>query len=210
MLKEACVENFTDIPLVVQRGADRIELCDNLAVGGTTPSIGVIRKSIEYCRDRDIPVIVLIRPRSGDFVYTAIEKEIMLIDLEAAFQAGATGVAIGALTETCSLDKPFLEEIVGLTTAGKCECTFHMAFDSVPEAEQIESAEWLAKTGFTRILTHGGPAEVDIFTHVDHLRKIMAASGRISIMPGGGVTKKNVLELQAQLGFKEAHGTKIV
>ncbi|CZR04463.1 copper homeostasis protein CutC [Trichococcus ilyis] len=210
MLKEACVENFTDIPLVVQRGADRIELCDNLVVGGTTPSIGVIRKSIEYCRDRNIPVIVLIRPRGGDFVYTAIEKEIMLIDLEAALQAGATGVAIGALTETCSLDKPFLEEIVGLTTAGKCECTFHMAFDSVPEAEQIESAEWLAKTGFTRILTHGGPAEVDIFTHVDHLRKIMAASGRISIMPGGGVTKKNVLELQAQLGFKEAHGTKIV
>lgn len=210
MLKEACVENFTDIPLVIQRGADRIELCDNLVVGGTTPSIGVIQKSIEYCRDRDIPVIVLIRPSSGDFVYTAIEKEIMLIDLAAALQAGASGVAIGALTENGSLDKPFLEEVVARVSAGKAECTFHMAFDSIPKAEQIESMEWLAERGFIRILTHGGPAEEDIFTHVDHLRKIMAASGQISIMPGGGVTKENVLDLQAQLGFKEAHGTKIV
>lgn len=210
MLKEACVENFTDIPSVIERGADRIELCDNLVVGGTTPSIGVIRKSIEYCRDRDIPVIVLIRPRSGNFVYTAIEKEIMLIDLAAALQAGARGVAIGALTENGTLDKPFLKEVVELAAAGKGEYTFHMAFDAIPEAEQFESADWLAETGFARILTHGGPADEDIFTHIDHLHKLLTASGRISIMPGGGVTKENVLELQAKLGFKEAHGTKIV
>ena len=82
MLKEACVENFTNVPGVIARGAKRIELCDNLTVGGTTPSVGVIKITTDYCSDKDVPVIVILRPRGGDFVYSLMEKAIMMRDLE--------------------------------------------------------------------------------------------------------------------------------
>ena len=79
MIKEFCAENYTSIPLAIARGADRIELCDNLAVGGTTPSTGVIEETLSYAGEKDIPVMTIIRPRGGDFVYNDIELKIMEI-----------------------------------------------------------------------------------------------------------------------------------
>lgn len=107
MLKEACVENFTNVPGVIERGAKRIELCDNLAVGGTTPSIGVIKIAAEYCSDKDVSIIVILRPRGGDFVYSLMEKAIMMRDLEEIIVLQANGIAVGALTAANALDKPF-------------------------------------------------------------------------------------------------------
>lgn len=210
MIKEACVENFTDVPSLLARGARRIELCDNLAVGGTTPSIGVIRVTTRYCQERAIPVVVMIRPRGGDFVYTPDEREIMICDLEAAARFNPAGIVIGALTEERELDKAFLAEIAGLAKERQLELVFHMAFDHIPKDKQAESLLWLEEAGFARILTHGGPMERPIFEHIEHLRELMQISPTMTVMPGGGITRDNVEALREVLGFQEVHGTRIV
>ena len=210
MLKEVCVENFTDIPNVIERGANRIELCDNLAESGTTPSIGVIKQSIRYCQERKIPVMVLIRPRGGNFVYSAIEKEMMFVDIAEAIKAGADGIVIGALTKTGLLDQEFLKEVATQARKAAVECTFHMAFDAIPEMHQEKAITLIEKIGYTRILTHGGPMEKDIFKHISHLQKLLSHSKQITIMPGGVLTRKNLETLKEALFFTEAHGTKLV
>lgn len=210
MIKEACVENFTHVPEVIQRGADRIELCDNLAEGGTTPSYGVMKMTAEYCHVRDIPLLAIIRPRGGDFVYSEMEKEIMLQDLEAAAQTGVDGVVIGALLENGELDTEFLEECVGIAQAVQLDLTFHRAFDRMPADKQEAALPWLAEHGFSRVLTHGGPDEQTIVENIPRLRELMAVREDIVIMPGGGVTWENLPILERELDLREAHGTKIV
>ncbi len=98
MLKEFCAENYTNIPLAIARGAQRIELCDNLAVGGTTPSTGVQEEVLQYAGEKGIPVMTIIRPRGGDFVYNDTELKIMHTDLIEAKKLGTDGVVLGCLT----------------------------------------------------------------------------------------------------------------
>ncbi|MFZ2454346.1 MAG: copper homeostasis protein CutC, partial [Trichococcus flocculiformis] len=186
MLKEACAENFTNVPELIERGAKRIELCDNLAVGGTTPSIGVIKITAEYCSDKDASIIVILRPRGGDFVYSLMEKAIMMRDLEEIITSHANGIAVGALTAVNDLDKPFLEEIAKLAIANGTELVFHMAFDQIPEDKQRDALLWLREIGFTRILTHGGPTENTIFDNAAHIADLAKISPDMTIMPGGG------------------------
>lgn len=210
MLKEACVENFTDVSAVVSRGAKRIELCDNLTVGGTTPSLGVIKVSTEYCYDHNVSVIVMLRPRGGDFVYSIMEKAMMIHDLEEIIKLRPEGIAVGALTADDELDKPFLEEIAALANNNNIALVFHMAFDLIKKDKQRESLLWLEEQGFTRILTHGGPSEKTIFENAAHIAELMKISPEMTIMPGGGVTKDNLDELLTHLEFDEVHGTRIV
>lgn len=211
MLKEACVENFTDIPSVIEKGADRIELCDNLAVGGTTVSYGVMKKTLTYCRPKNVPVMAIIRPRGGDFVYTDYEKEMMLADIEMAVQLKADGLVIGALTRDNHLDLSFLEKISALVNHTDISLTFHMAFDQLSLEHQLEALISLKKLGFSRVLTHGGPKSQSIFNHVPHLKELMKhAPTGLTILPGGGVNKDNLVELQEVLSLEEVHGTRIV
>lgn len=210
MLKEACVENFTNVPSVIERGAKRIELCDNLAVGGTTPSIGVIKIATEYCSDKDVSIIVILRPRGGDFVYSIMEKAIMMRDLEEIIGLHSNGIAVGALTAADELDKPFLEEIAKLAIDNGIELVFHMAFDQIPEDKQRDALLWLKEIGFTRILTHGGPTENTIFDNAAHIAELAEISPDMTIMPGGGITKDNLADLEKVLAFTEVHGTRIV
>ncbi|MPM38036.1 Copper homeostasis protein CutC [bioreactor metagenome] len=210
MLKEACVENFTNVPSVIERGAKRIELCDNLAVGGTTPSIGVIKIATEYCSDKDVSIIVILRPRGGDFVYSIMEKAIMMRDLEEIIGLHSNGIAVGALTAADELDKPFLEEIAKLAIDNGIELVFHMAFDQIPEDKQKDALLWLKEIGFTRILTHGGPTENTIFDNAAHIAELAEISPDMTIMPGGGITKDNLADLEKVLAFTEVHGTRIV
>lgn len=112
MIKEFCAENYTSIPLAIARGADRIELCDNLAVGGTTPSTGVIEETLSYAGEKDIPVMTIIRPRGGDFVYNDIELKIMHTDLIEAKKLGTDGVVFGCLTPSGWLDEEALELLI--------------------------------------------------------------------------------------------------
>lgn len=210
MLKEACAENFTEVPGFIERGAERIELCDNLAVGGTTPSVGVIQMTTAYCSGKNVSVIVILRPRGGDFVYSVAEKAIMLRDLEEIIASHANGIAVGALTAADDLDKPFLEEIAKMASASGTELAFHMAFDEIPEEKQRDALLWLGEIGFTRILTHGGPTESTIFDNAKHIAELAEISPKMTIMPGGGITKDNLTDLEKVLGFTEVHGTRIV
>lgn len=209
MLKEVCVENFTFVPNAVQAGADRIELCDNLAVGGTTVSLGVMETTIAYCKQKSVPVMVIIRPRGGAFIYSEAEKSIMLKDIQAAKEMGAAGIVIGALTTENLLDKDFLTQVINISEG--MERTFHMAFDELPREKQKIAMDWLCESGFSRILTHGGPLTHPIELHTEDLKELIAyADGRIVVLPGGGITSENAEQIQKELGVKELHGTKIV
>lgn len=209
MIKEFCAENYTDIPKAIQAGVGRIELCDNLAVGGTTPSMGVIEEVLAFAGEKHIPVMTMIRPRGGDFVYNDIELKIMENDLIHAKNAGTDGVVFGCLTENNEVDEEALEMLLG-NSAGLMT-TFHMAFDELSKEDQFKTIDWFARLGIDRILTHGGPASATIDETLPHLKELIDyAAGRIIILPGGGITAENAERIAQTLGVNELHGTKIV
>ncbi|MCI1135013.1 copper homeostasis protein CutC [Enterococcus gallinarum] len=209
MLKEFCAENYTKIPLAIGRGAKRIELCDNLAVGGITPSTGVIEEALSYAGEKSVPIMTMIRPRGGDFVYNDIELKIMHTDLIEAKKLGTDGVVFGCLTPNGWLDEEALELLID--TAEGLQITFHMAFDAIPESRQFEAIDWLADHGVHRILTHGESAGTAIEENLERLKALIDYAGdRLIILPGAGISYKNAQSIADQLGVSELHGTKIV
>lgn len=209
MLKEVCVENFTVIPEAIVRGANRIELCDNLSTGGTTVSHGVAAKTIHYCKSKNIKLMTIIRPRGGNFIYNKAEIEIMLYDIAHFKSMGTDGVAIGCLDDSGWIDEEVM--LILLEAAKGLEITFHMAFDQIKRDFQFHAIDWLAKHNVNRILTHGGPSNTAIEENLDRLKEYMDyAAGRIIILPGGGITNENLPFIESKLNFEEAHGTKIV
>jgi Uncharacterized protein involved in copper resistance len=209
MLKEFCAENFTRLPEAIAKGVRRIELCDNLAVGGTTPSTGVIEETLSYAAEKSVTVMTMIRPRGGDFVYNDTELKIMHTDLIEAKKLGTDGVVFGCLTPNNWLDEEALEMLI--ENAEGLQITFHMAFDAIDPARQFDAIDWLADNGVTRILTHGGAAGTPIADNYEHLKALIAhADGRIDILPGGGITFENAEEVATTLNVTEVHGTRIV
>lgn len=209
MIKEFCAENYTDIPKAIQAGAGRIELCDNLAVGGTTPSMGVIEEVLAYAGEKHVPVMTMIRPRGGNFVYNDIELKIMENDLIHAKNAGTDGVVFGCLTEDNEVDEEALEMLLGNSEG--VLTTFHMAFDELSKEEQFKTIDWFSRLGIDRILTHGGPLTSSIEENLPHLKELVDyAAGRIIILPGGGINAENAERIAKTLGVNELHGTKIV
>ncbi len=210
MILEFCAENFTDIPDKIAKGAQRIELCDNLAVGGTTASYGVINHTLAYAQDRNVPVSVMVRCRGGHFEYNQIEQAMMLDDAQKIIELGADGLVLGALREDY-LDFRLIDLITELGHRHHRQITFHMAFDQLSIENQFRAIDDLADRGVHRILTHGGPAHSDIFSNIDHLVALHNyAAGRIKILPGGGIHRNNLPELHRLLKMDEYHGTKIV
>ncbi|MEI5995165.1 copper homeostasis protein CutC [Candidatus Enterococcus mansonii] len=209
MIKEFCAENFTNIPTAIRKGAGRIELCDNLAVGGTTPSTGVIEEVVTYAGEKSIPVMTIIRPRGGDFVYNDIELKIMHTDLIEAKKIGTDGVVFGCLTADNWLDEEALELLI--ETAEGLQITFHMAFDQLSKENQFKAIDWLVEHNVDRILTHGGPADTAIEENFDHLKDLIDyAANRIILLPGGGISDQNLDTVVKALSVNEVHGTKIV
>ena len=209
MLYEFCAENVTLLEKAMQAGARRIELCDNLTVGGTTPSYGVIQAAVELAKSYDTTVMTMIRPRGGDFVYSDLEVSIMLEDLKKAREAGSQGLVYGLLTKENELDKANLERL--LVASQGLEVVFHMAFDAIPKDKQFAALDWLAEHGVKRILTHGGSASETIQEHFGWLKELVDYAGdRIEILPGGGITTKNRNEIVEKLGVSQLHGTKVV
>ncbi|MBG9981509.1 copper homeostasis protein CutC [Aerococcaceae bacterium DSM 111020] len=210
MILEFCAENFTYIPNKIENGAKRIELCDNLAVGGTTPSHGVIKYTLDYTKDLEIPVFVMVRCRGGNFVYNQTEQSIMLDDVEEMMKLGADGLVVGALKENY-LDLQFIERITQLVHHYNKKIIFHMAFDQLSIENQFRAIDDLADRGVHRILTHGGPAQSDIISNTDHLLALNDyAAERIKILPGGGIHRNNLSQLHQLLQMEEYHGTNIV
>ena len=216
LTREFCAENMEHVPAAVAAGAARIELCDNLAVGGTTPSYGVIRAAVAFARERGVDVMCMVRPRGGSFEHTAEEAAMMRDDLVMAKSLGVTGVVFGCLKDG-RLDRELTSELVRLAhedvpeAPGRVAVTFHMAFDALAPEDQLEAIDGLAGLGVERILTHGGAAGTPIAGNLDRLRAFVErAAGRIIILPGGGISWENAEDVASALGVREVHGTKIV
>lgn len=206
--KEFCAENFTRVPEAVELGADRIELCDRLDVGGTTPSEAVIKETVAYTRQRGVEVIVMIRPRGGSFVYTDAEKDRMLVEAKQAIDLKADGIVFGCLTEDGQIDKPIVEKLIA--AAGTKQSVFHMAFDAIPKEEQTEALNWLIDKGCTRILTRGGETGAALENKDAINALIEKVQEKIEILPGGGLTHENLKEAKREIQASQYHGTKIV
>ena len=209
MIYEFCAENVTLLEKAMEAGARRIELCDNLAVGGTTPSYGVTKAAVELAANYDTTIMTMIRPRGGDFVYNELEIAIMLEDIRLTAQAGSRGVVFGALTADKKLDKPNLEKLIAASKG--MEIVFHMAFDELSDEDQLEAIDWLSQAGVTRILTRAGVSGDSLEKRFAHYHRILEhAKGKIEILPGGGIDLDNRQTFIDQLGVTQLHGTKVV
>ncbi|MDG8616866.1 copper homeostasis protein CutC [Streptococcus pneumoniae] len=209
MIYEFCAENVTLLEKAMQAGARRIELCDNLAVGGTTPSYGVTKAAVELAANYDTTIMTMIRPRGGDFVYNDLEIAIMLEDICLTAQAGSQGVVFGALTADKKLDKPNLEKLIAASKG--MEIVFHMAFDELSDEDQPEAIDWLSQAGVTRILTRAGVSGDSLEKRFVHYHRILEyAKGKIEILPGGGIDLDNRQTFIDQVGVTQLHGTKVV
>ena len=202
VLKEACVGNFNEAYEAQRRGAHRIELCDNLAEGGTTPSYGTLKA----CKHRlDIPSMVMIRPRGGNFCYSEEEIKIMLSDIEICKTIGLEGVVFGVLTPENMIDMKQMQLLI--SAAKPLQVVFHMAFDQIEN--QSEALEQLIILGVDRVLTKGGSSSA--MDGAAQIKSLLAqANGRIAILAGGGVTAGNYEEVIRLTGVTEVHGTRIV
>ena len=194
---EVCAGDVESALAAAAGGADRIELAAALEVGGVTPSCGAlatVRAAVE------LPLVVLVRPRRGDFLYGAAEQRAIEADLGAARDAGADGVALGALRADGTVDRELCARWVEL--ARPLAVTFHRAFDLCRDLE--EALETLIDVGVARVLTSGGAA--DVGAGRDALRDLVRKAGaRVAVMPGGGVRAANARELVAHTGARELH-----
>lgn len=206
VLKEACIENTTNLEGAILAGANRIELCDNLAEGGTSVSYGVAKHVVKICHEQNVSVMAMVRPRKGNFVYTKEEISIMIDDILMYKKMSVDGVVFGCITDAGLLDKPAINELLKAATG--LEVTFHMAFDELVETEKLPAIDWLAEHGVTRILTHGGEGtKLPEETFVHWRKYIDYAAGRIIILPGGGIKSHNMEWIIKETGAAEIHGT---
>jgi copper homeostasis protein len=197
VLIEACVDSIESALAAVEGGADRLELCDNLAVGGTTPREQLLRTVKERV---PIPVFTMIRPRGGPFVYSDDELAHMSRDIERANECGADGVVIGVLDREHRIDLIRTRQLVNL--AGDTPVTFHRAFDLVSDKQAALDA--LVRAGVKRVLTSGGPETAAEGTSM-LARLVDHAGDGIVVLAGGSVRAHNVRDLVQRTGVREVH-----
>jgi copper homeostasis protein len=196
-LLEICAANLNSALIAEAAGADRIELCAALPLGGLTPSAGMI---LEVVRQFSIPVLPLIRPREGHFFYSKSEVAAMLLDIDFCKKKGCAGVVVGALTEYNQLNINVLREMVAVADGMDVVC--HRAFDFTENP--AESLEILIELGFTRVLTSGQKSSAFLGRNLI-ADLIKQAAGRIEIMPGSGVNPENVRQILIETGAKSVH-----
>jgi copper homeostasis protein len=196
---EIATSDFITTKSAVEGGADRIELCANLAEGGTTPSYGTVKQ----CRESfDVLLYPIIRPRGGDFLYTEEEFSIMLQDIRLFKELGCDGVVIGMLNRDGGIDYEHSARLV--EAAYPLGVTFHRAFDRC--REPLEALEQLVEMGCERILTSGQlPTVTEGVELIAELNR--KADDRIIIMPGSGLRKENIKWLAEKTGCREFHSS---
>jgi copper homeostasis protein len=198
MVLEICANGFQSAYNAQIAGAHRIELCQELSVGGLTPSYGLLKKVIT---ELTIPVFVLIRPRSGDFVYSVDEFEIMRQDINICKALGAHGIVSGILNRGNTIDMLRTKQLVALSAP--LPFTFHRAFDEIDNQEQ--GLTDLIELGVDRILTSGQETTAEQgITKLCQLKDV--AQERITIIPGGGINMHNAGLFKAK-GFSELHAS---
>lgn len=197
MIYEVCVDSIAGVRVAKTVGADRVELCADLWEGGITPSLGMIRRARAV---GGIGLHVMVRPRGGDFIFDDDEFSIMRADIETAKGESADGVVIGLLTAEGEIDAERTSELLSL--ARPLSATFHRAFDMT--RDPLQALEALIALGVDRVLTSG--QEATALEGLPLLAKLFAlAAGRIVVMPGGGVTSRNVGRIIDALKPKEIH-----
>lgn len=205
-LLEACCVNAAQAKAALEGGAGRIELCEDIAVGGVTPAERNIAGTVAL----GLPVNVLVRPRGGNFVFSAEEEARMLAGIDACRRLGAAGVVIGALKEDGSIDMPMMERLVARARGNDGErrlsVTFHRAFDECPDP--AEALEQIISLGCDRLLSSG---QQPLAGEGQELLAALVrqAGGRIIVMPGAGITPSNLDEIEKKTGAVEFHGTRI-
>lgn len=196
LLIEVCVDTVESALAAQEGGADRVELCDNLLEGGTTPSAGAIELARRHLH---IGLQVMIRPRGGDFCYSDIEFEIMQRDIAVAKALGADGVVIGILRPDGTVDSDRAKTLINL--ARPLNVTFHRAFDVT--RDPYEALETLIELGVDRILTSG--QEPSVLEGLDLITDLVrVADERVIILPGGG-SERQLKKIVTQSGVREAH-----
>lgn len=196
MTLEIAVYNYESAWRAQEAGADRLELCDSPGDGGTTPSVGMIRA----VRKLPIKLMVMIRPRGGDFLYSDAEVEIMKTDIEVAKAEGVDGVVFGILTPEGNMDVPRNRLLIEL--ARPMEVTCHRAIDMT--VDPVAAVQSCIEAGFDRVLTSGGrPTAIEGLVTI--ARMVTAAAGKIEIMPGSGVNASNARAIVAERGVHELH-----
>jgi copper homeostasis protein len=208
---EVCLENSSLLAASLSHpDVARIELCDNLSVGGTTVSYGMARLAGQMVAPTHKKLHLLIRPRSGDFCYSPAEQEAMIQDINLyKTLAGIDGFVVGSLHADGSLN--LIDTAALLNAIQPLATTFHMAFDSIPLALQFDAITQLAALGFNYILLHGSNTDNPVIDNLEHLKALVAhAKGKITLIVGKGVHHGNVQQLQHLLCGVEWHGTKIV
>jgi copper homeostasis protein len=199
ILLEICCGSIDDAIEAERGGADRVELCSALFLGGLTPSIGTIQ---EVKARLKIPVMVMVRPRGGGFCYTAAEFASMERDVEAALGAGADGIVFGILKEDGKIDTDRCTKL--RKRVGDQQSVFHRAFDVTPDG--FAAVEHLVEMGITRILTSG--QKDNVAEGVDLIRSLIERAGdRIEILPGGGIRPYQVKDVIARTGCRQVHMT---
>jgi copper homeostasis protein len=199
VLLEVCVNCASDAIAAAQAGADRIELCSGLELGGLTPTLGCIRETLQAV---DVPVVVVIRPRGGGFAYDEHDVRAMLTDARAALEAGAAGLVVGPLTRDGTIDTARCAQFVELTKFMAKDAVFHRAFDFV--RNPADALEQLVELGVTRLLTSG--QRTSALEGAANIRTLVEqAAGRIEILPGGGINMENLQSIIELTGCNQIH-----
>jgi len=196
ILLEISVESVEAAAAAERGGADRIELCCDLSVGGLTPDPALIRAVRQQIQ---IPIFVMIRPRGGDFVYSASEFAEMKNSTAAAKDAGADGLVFGILRPDRSVDIERTREVVAL--AQPLPVTFHRAFDSCADFSQ--ALEDVSQSGACRILTSGGSASA--LEGIDNIAMLITVADQVTIVAGAGINMRNILQIATATGAREFH-----
>lgn len=196
---EVCVQNEKESAIAQAAGAQRIELCCRLDVGGVTPPSEMIRQCVAMTR---VPVVVLVRTRPGDFFFNDDEKSRMLEQAEKIASLGVHGIAAGCLTDEGDIDTRFLAEMRRICNS--CQLVFHRAFDEI--ADKARAAEILVDLGVDRILTSGGVGDAKYY--LPTLRELQRQClGRIELLPAGGIRTQNLAELLTETECNQIHAS---
>ncbi|MDP8175806.1 copper homeostasis protein CutC [Phocoenobacter skyensis] len=194
---ELCIDNIQSVETASKAKVNRVELCSALAVGGLTPSYGLIKQALHF---KDLSHHVMIRPRAGNFVFNQAEIEIMITDILIAKELGVNGVVIGALTDNHDIDTQICEKLID--TAQGMEITFHRAFDLCRDPKTALAQ--IIDLGCTRLLTSG--LKKTAWLGKENIAQLVQQSnGRIQIMAGAGVTSENALEIVKATGIENIH-----
>ncbi|MBZ6010635.1 copper homeostasis protein CutC [Leuconostoc gelidum] len=207
-IREAAVDSVETAKQMRQKGANRIELNSRLDLGGLTPDTRTIIDTLIAIDD--VPVIIMVRPRGGDFAYSDIELQQMQDSLQQIADLGGQFVTFGVVRDGL-LDKEAMSALIIRAAELNLQVIMHMAFDAIDLDQQQQAMYWLSDHNVHRILTHGGDLTIPIMVLLPHLQMLVnAAPANLTILPGGGITVANSQAIADTLGVTEVHGSKII